>query len=192
MCRKRKNFIAASKIKFHEESSLLCRDPQWSREPRQHTREARLESMSAQKAHTSEQAVPICSEDRERRGLYLVRSLSTFTNLRRCNLKKRRDAFSVCLFPSARNIIARMSGGFVQGNIAAPRCGHDEEVPEKYQKKLKEMAKLESPTSFPAASFHSFVFVHLVAISTNSGAVKSFVWMTRESCGGRGTLSAKS
>lgn len=49
------------------------------------------------------------------------------------------------------------------------------------------MAKLGSPTSFPTASILSSSST-LLPISSNSSAVKSFVWMTREV----GVLSAKS
>lgn len=120
----------------------------------------------AMKAHTDEQA-GICSEDGEGRCLcalprtFLYSYLHQFAPLQ---LERgARDFLFLYLFPSASNIITRMSGCFVQENVACTALRlwrRGTVVPEKCQKKLKEMAKLGSPTSFLAASFHSFVFVH--------------------------------
>jgi len=95
---------------------------------------------------------------------FVLHRLSTLLSPLICTAatwKRVRDA----LFLSGRNIITRMSRCFVQGNALRPWRGRGDTASWKCQKKLKGMAKLENPTSFPAASFRSFVFVHFPTFS---------------------------
>lgn len=132
--------------------------------------------------------------EKEKGPLRFAQGSPTFVNLHRCNLKKGKTlfhslvSFSVSLFLSVRNIIAEMSRCFVQGNVATTE-GY---ITEKMPKETKENGEVGKSNEFSGCLvplFRLCPFSYLLAISSSRGAVKSFVWTTRE--GSRGTFRKK-
>lgn len=119
-------------------------------------------------------------------------SFSTSANLHRYNLKKGKTLFhslvffSLYLFLSVRNIIAEMSRCFVQGNVATTTT--EGYITGKMPKESKENGEVGKSNEFSGSLvplFRLCLFSYILAISSSRGAVKSFVWTTRE--GSRGS-----
>lgn len=111
------------------------------------------------KASTSASCIYRVVEEEKEPLRFAQGSSSTSVNLHRCNLKKGKTLFHspffffcIFFFLSATLLLKWVGASFKETWLRLRRRGT---LLRKYRKKLKEMAKLENPTSFPAASFHT-------------------------------------
>lgn len=174
-----------SKIKFHEESNLSCWNPMVLENASAYARNVASKINERAKASTSASCI---SRVVERKGAFALctRLLFYFRQFAPLKLEKGQDAlsfsrflFCIFFFLSA-TLLLKWVGASFEGNVAtATTEGY---ITGKMPKETKENGEVGKSNEFSGCLvplFRLCPFSYL-AISSSHGAVKSFVWTTRE------------